>query len=92
MNTRNEAATVFMLFLFWIIAMFVAGFPYGNSPIGEMGDYVVLAILIGMGIVTLYCISTKVCDDDPTREKAMRRQIALEKQRSKMLDDDEPQD
>ncbi len=92
MNTRNEAAITVILFLFWITALIVTGFPYGDSPIGEMGDYVGLIIIIGIGFVTVYCILSKVCNMDLSREKEMRRQIALEKQKSKILDDDEPHD
>lgn len=90
MNTRNEVVTVLILALFYFIALAINGFP-NREPMFEMADYVGLAILFGMGVVTLFCISTKVWDD-PSREKEMRRQIELEKQKTQKLDDDESHD
>ncbi len=92
MNARDEAATVLILFLLYIIILYVAGFPYGNSPIGEMGDYVGLILFASSGVIATYCVLSKVCDDDSSREKEMRRQIELEKQKTRKPNDDEQRD
>ena len=92
MNTRNETATVLILVLLYIIILYVAGFPYGNSPIGEMGDYVGLILFASSGVIAAYCVLSKVCDNDPNREKEMRRQIELEKEKIRKQDDDEERD
>ncbi|MHA1577815.1 MAG: hypothetical protein ACTSU3_10680, partial [Candidatus Thorarchaeota archaeon] len=60
MNTRDEAATVLILALLYIIVLVVIGFPYGG-PLGEVGEYIGLAIFLGMGVVSVLCIMSKVC-------------------------------
>ncbi|MGY5880340.1 MAG: hypothetical protein RTV31_08815 [Candidatus Thorarchaeota archaeon] len=52
MNTRNEAANTLILALFLFIALAITGGPLGE-PMIENADYVGLAILIGVGVVTL---------------------------------------
>ena len=52
MNTRNEAANTLILALFLFIALAITGGPLGE-PMIENADYIGLAILIGVGVVTL---------------------------------------